>query len=454
MQLPFRYQFVLAPLVIVALLIGLVSYTLIELANIHRQNELTVKWEILTDRLQVAITNTIQLDRIVQEQMASPANQQDEQLFAYLEQARIVLDSLLDTALATDVPADLQSKMDAAQILLHEPERADPKTVHSALLALLPPLEYQHKIFTAQRRSAYIDYHRHLSIITSRLTGSLLTVLGLCIALAVGLAIWGWHAVRRRLKSLTEHAHAVCAGNLAPLPIPEVIRDELDELELCLARMTQRLFDVVAVEKVLQGAENERRRIAMDMHDGVLADLTALTRRIDNMEKSSASGGPLAELRREVDGIIKGIRRTIDDLHPQTLEILGLESALRSFLDRHCTTPGLPPYHFEFDPIIESALPLPQKINLFRIITEAVHNLLRHARCNRFEISLRIVATRLIVTVEDNGVGMPVATAATGHGCTNITERARSLGANVLWHPSRFASGTCVELTLPLSLLS
>ncbi len=448
MKLPFRYQFVLAPLVIVALLTCLVTYTLIELGNIHRQNQLTVKWEMLTDRVQSAIANATLLDRVVQEQMANPPAQQDEHLFSYLEQARILVDNLLDVAQMTDIPPDLQNKMDATKMLLREPERVDPKTVHNSLLTLLPPLEYQHKIFLAQRRSAYVDYHRSLSTIIPRLSAALLWVLGLCIVLAVGLGIWGLHTIRRRLKSLTQHAHAVCAGNLAPLPIPLIIRDELDELELCLARMTQRLFDVVAVEKVLQGAENERRRIAMDMHDGVLADLTALTRTIDNMPASSSTGGQLVELRGSVDDVIKSIRRTIDDLHPQTLEILGLESALRSFLDRHCNIPGLPTYHFEFDPLIESTLQLSQKINLFRIITEAVHNLIRHARCERCEISLRIVATQLIVTVEDNGIGMPVDVTTTGHGCINITERARTIGASVRWHPARFASGTCVELTL------
>ncbi|MBI3562014.1 MAG: hypothetical protein HY080_09910 [Gammaproteobacteria bacterium] len=454
MPLPIRYQFILAPLVIVVVLTCLVTYTLIELANIHRQNELTVKWVILADRAQAAVANATLLDRIVQEQLANQPNKSDEYLFNYLEQSRILVDSLLDMMLMAEFPADLQIKLEATRNLLRDPEHANPTAVHDSLMALLPPLEHQQKIFMAQRRSAYVDYHRHLSVIISRMYAALLSILGLCIALAVGLGIWGLHNIRQRLKLLTQHAQAVCAGNLAPLPAPVIVRDELDELELCLARMTQRLFDVVAVEKVLQGSEDERRRIAMDMHDGVLADLTALTRGIDTLQLSSMVNGRLTELRRAVDDIIKSIRHTIDDLHPQTLEILGLESALRSFLDRHCNLPDLPPYHVECDPLIETALQLPQKINLFRIITEAVHNLLRHARCNRFEISLRIVAQRLIVTVEDNGIGMPVDTTVTGHGITNITERARTLGANVRWRAARFASGACVELTLPLGLVS
>ena len=79
-----------------------------------------------------------------------------------------------------------------------------------------------------------------------------------------------------------------------------------------------------------------------------------------------------------------------------------------------------------------------------------MHNVIRHAQCSRFEVSLRVVAQRLLCTVEDNGVGMPLERAGPGHGCLNITERARAIGAQASWSPSRFSSGTRFELSLPL----
>ena len=212
--------------------------------------------------------------------------------------------------------------------------------------------------------------------------------------------------------------------------------------------MTQRLIRTVAVEKVLQGAEDERRRIAMDMHAGVLADLTALSRTLDQADGAQANAPPISELRANVAALAESIRCVIEDLHPQSLEILGLEAALRSFLARHGSS--LPDYHFEFDHEAENTLRPEQKIQLFRIATEAIHNVIRHAQCSRFEVSIRVVAQHLLCTVEDNGIGMPASQTGQGHGCLNIAERARAIGAQTSWGASRFSSGTRFELSLPL----
>ena len=81
MKLPFRFQFALAPLVIVVLLTCLVSYTLVELTNIHKENEVTVRREVLTARIQTAIANTSLLDQLVQELMVSPLEQHGRIVF-------------------------------------------------------------------------------------------------------------------------------------------------------------------------------------------------------------------------------------------------------------------------------------------------------------------------------------------------------------------------------------
>ena len=451
MKLPFRYQFILAPFVIVVLLACLVAYTLFELANINHENEVTRQWELVTDRIQTSITGAIRLNKVIDELSSAKDIEQDEQFFSYLEQTRIVSDSLLDPTLLGQVSAGLRQQIKDSEQLLREPERVKPEVVSLSLNNLLPALEYQYKIFAAQRRTTFIDNHRQLVTISSRMTTALLTGLIFCIVLAAGLALWGLSVNRRRLNNLSQRAHAVCSGDNAPLAAPESALDELDDLEICLANMTTRLLNVVSVENVLHGVEHERRRIAMDMHDGVLADLTAINRRLDSLNINVMNTDEIKTLRADVDDIISHLRCTIDDLHPQVLETLGLESALHSFLNRHSTATGFPQVHFEYDEKIENALLMEQKINLFRIVTEAINNVIKHAHCDRFEVGLRLVAQQLIVTVEDNGVGMPEKYNASGHGCANISERARLIGATVQWRASRFASGTCFELTLPLN---
>lgn len=450
MKLPFRYQFILAPSIIVFMLAALVAYTLVELANINAANEVTRQSAIVLDRNLTALSGITRLNQIIHAINSQHDLQQDDNYFSYLEQARILSDVLTDPYLLGQLSPELQQQVNQSEHLLRKPEHVDTAVLSHSLSALSPLLEHQQKIFSAQRRASYIDFHRKLLIIISRLSTVLLTVLLLCIAVATGLGLWGLHVIRRRLTQLSDNARAAHGGAPAPITHPNFARDELDELDIYLASMTTRLLHVVSVENVLRGVENERRRIAMDMHDGVLADLTAINRKLDSLSNDSSERDEIHTVRTEVDDIIRNLRRTIDDLHPQVLEILGLESALRSLLERYSAVTDFPHYHIEFDPIIETVIPLHYKLNLFRILTEAINNVVKHARCERFEVSLRLLAQQLLVSVEDNGIGMQLTENLTSHGCANITERAQLIGATVQWRTARFATGTCFELTLSL----
>ena len=457
MRLPFRSQFLLAPAVIILLLTGLIAYLLFELPNIRRENEMTKQWEMVTDRVQVLIAVATHLDHLAQTMSTDSTVKRDEMMFEYIEQAQIYLENIQYPELLERAPEDIRSVIVASEARLREPERVDPTLAHATLALVIPGLTSLYNEFLSQRRMAYIDYHKHLIVIIPRLIGASLTVLVLCIVLGVGLAFWGLRVTRSRLHTLTQHALTARVSNLALAPSHHRVKDEIDQLDQCLTTMTQRLVEVVAVENVLQGVEDERRRIAMDMHDGVLADLTALSRTLDTAGIATAKTPSIADLRANIAELAESIRRIIDDLHPQALDILGLEAALRSYLKQHGSGSGGPAHHFEFDSGVEAALAPSQKINLFRIATEAIHNVIRHAQCSRYEVSIRLVAQRLLFSVEDNGIGMPVIdpkhTAQAGHGCLNITERARAMGAQTVWAASRFSTGTRFELSLPLPLL-
>lgn len=454
MRLPFHYQFLLAPAVIILLLTGLVAYLLFELPNISRENEMTKQWELVTDRVQVLITVATHLDRLAQDISTAAPSKRDTLMFDYIEQTQIYLDNIQYPALLVRAPENIRSLIIASGVQLREPERVDPNIAHVTLTTVIPGLTSLYNEFLSQRRMAYIAYHNNLIVIIPRLIGASLTVLVLCIVLGVGLVLRGLYVTRRRLHALTQRALTVRVGELVQMPSSIPANDELDQLDQCLTNMTQRLIEVVAVEKVLQGVEDERRRIAMDMHDGVLADLTALSRTLDRASSTEEQATAMADLCGNITGVAESIRRIIDDLHPQALDILGLEAALRSYLDRHGSSSAGPTHHFEFDPAIEQALTPALKINLFRIATEAIHNVIRHAQCSRYEVSMRIVAQRLQLSVEDNGIGMPTLesthTTQTRHGCLNIKERARAIGAQTAWLASRFSTGTRFELSLPI----
>ncbi len=457
MKLPFRYQFVLAPLIITLLLACLVTYTLIEFSNIKQGNKETRRWEVLTNLVHTSINSAIQLNTIAQELQTKNKTEEDDDFFNYLEHANILSNSLNNKFLLEHVPSNLKVKIKSSEILLREPEKHKYKIIINSISKLLPALEHQYKISLAKRRTAILEYHHKLKSTNSRMTTTLLSALIACIILAIGLTIWGLKVTRSRLKQLSERAHAASIHQLTSDQNPKRPNkskysnslDELDDLEKSLTSMTSQLLKVVSVENVFRGAEKERRRIAMDMHDGILADLTAINRSVESYRDDSSLES-INTIDKDVLNVINNLRNIIDDLHPQVLEILGLESALSSHLTRHFNHSTCPKYHLDFDANIEKHISIEIKLSLYRIITEAITNALKHAQCSQVEISLRLNSNLLIASVEDNGIGMPENTIFKGYGISNMSERALLIDASVKWHQSRFANGTCFKLALKL----
>jgi signal transduction histidine kinase len=148
------------------------------------------------------------------------------------------------------------------------------------------------------------------------------------------------------------------------------------------------------------------------------------------------------------------LREVMDNLHPQTLDILGLGAALQSHLERHLANDDLPEYHFYVSPEAEKAdLAKLVRLTLYRITLEAVHNVIKHARATRYEVNLDLRRGEMALSVEDNGIGFDprIASSGEGRGLNNMRERAHAIGARVSWCHSRFTTGTRFELVLPLN---
>jgi signal transduction histidine kinase len=278
-------------------------------------------------------------------------------------------------------------------------------------------------------------------------------VLGAAIVLGIFLALTFSRRILRRIQSLSESARRIAAGELVS-PVPPVdIHDELDELTFSISRMSDKLIRVVSAEKLLEGAEDERRRLAMDIHDQTLADLASVKRGIEQLKEQQECASEAGLLEEEMTRAISNLREVMDNLHPQTLDILGLGAALESHLERHYSGGGLPLYHYtQTDKVDQVTLSRSVSLALYRITTEAVHNVVRHSAASRYEVLLDIVDHHFILSVEDNGKGFDFKQVADSdhRGLRNISERASAIGARACWKTSRFSSGTRFELTLPL----
>ncbi len=454
-SLPLKSQIVLAPAVTIFLIMGLIGYTLAKLNDIKRQNETVRDWVLVCTHASGAISASQRMEAIAAKMETEKTNKNDELHFNYLEQSQDLADHLSSQELTSRLSPATRQWLKQKEAAVKYSDKLNPEQVRNTLKVLVPRLEELNRSFWVQKRSAYTDYYDNVNHITSQLVSVSLLVLAVSVFTAFALSVWTIRRTRGRLGALARDAKKICAGNLVSPPAPKEMRDEVDELAMCMSTMTQRLLNVVATEKVLEGAEEERKRIAMDIHDQTLSDLTHLSRRLHALTAATdmnpqERARQIAALDVELEDIANNIRRIIDDLHPQTLDLLGLEKALRAYMDKRLSGPDLPDFFLHMEPDVDRDLSDFQRLSLYRIALAALHNIIRHAQATRYEVDCRHSDGVLTLIIEDNGVGLDYEEAlrAGGHGLPNIEERAKAIGASVHWSRSRFSSGTRLELKL------
>lgn len=307
-----------------------------------------------------------------------------------------------------------------------------------------------------QKREQMSDLQREdIEALVTETTFVTIVVLGFAILVGIFLSLAFARHILRRIQVLSDSATRITAGDFSPPPAPDIVRDELDGLAVSINLMMDQLIRVVSAEKLLEGAEEERRRIAMDLHDQTLADLSSVRRGVEQLQKEAACSEAVVKIEADLQRAMTNLRVVMDNLHPQTLDILGLPAAIESLLEKSCEASGFSAYHFLTNAdVADLKLPRLTQVTLYRIVVEAVNNVLRHAHASQLEVSMAMRGGNLIVAVEDNGCGFDHAprlpTKAGGRGLHNIQERVRAIGAQAYWRNSRFSSGTRFELTMPV----
>lgn len=181
------------------------------------------------------------------------------------------------------------------------------------------------------------------------------------------------------------------------------------------------------------GADEERVRIARDMHDRVGQSLASLAFRLDRMHKR-ARGHPLEPeldgLRVEVRDVLGDVRATLSDLRTDVSDHHGLVETLESFLERVGSRAHL---SVSFTHDEQRRLPLLQERELWRIAQEAVANVEHHARARSLSVSWRCDGRRATLEVVDDGEGFSVGRdgRTDSFGITGMRERAEAIGATL-----------------------
>jgi two-component system sensor histidine kinase UhpB len=273
----------------------------------------------------------------------------------------------------------------------------------------------------------------------------------------------GMRSIVQPLQQLTRQAEQASTGNVAALKQPVAGIDEITQLQTTLQTMTQQIEDDKArlreyANAVTSAQEQERTRLARELHDDTIQDLIVLSQRIQ-MVRMTAQPDDAALLAR-LDDMHAGVLKMIDDvrrfsraLRPIYLEEAGLASGLERLtvesselakkqqlackvtFEMHGDIPRLPP---------------DVEMTLFRIAQEGITNALKHARATHIQVSLLQLSEIIELAVRDDGIGFDSTLIKPGFGITGIRERA-ALTHATLSLISAPGQGTSLIVRLPCS---
>jgi signal transduction histidine kinase len=202
-------------------------------------------------------------------------------------------------------------------------------------------------------------------------------------------------------------------------------------------------------ESLVLAREEERRRLRRDLHDGIGPALAGLTLKAETAralltKDSEAAAQQLANLSEEIRATVVDVRRVVEGLRPPALDELGLIGACRQAVDR--LTRGSDVHADVQSSADVTALPAAVEVAAFRIVLEAVTNVVKHSRARRCDVSLTRQDSALLVSIVDDGSGLVDGSGA-GHGLSTMRERAEELGGTISVMPDD--PGLRVEATLP-----
>lgn len=257
-------------------------------------------------------------------------------------------------------------------------------------------------------------------------------------------ALWfGARQIVRPLQQLEIKAGALAAGDFEAIQepvagIPEIVRlqHELAQMSRKVQAAQEGLRDYIGAITAAQ--EEERTRLARDLHDDTIQAIIALKQRVQLAQRSASDAGSrsaLGELEMLAEQTIENLRRLTRALRPIYLEDLGLVAALQMLCREASQDRGL---QIDFRQSgRERRLPRDEELALYRIVQEALNNVVRHSKATRAELNIDFGDGRVRLAVKDNGVGFvvpasPTDFAPSGHfGLLGMRERSELIGARL-----------------------
>jgi signal transduction histidine kinase len=214
---------------------------------------------------------------------------------------------------------------------------------------------------------------------------------------------------------------------------------ERNKAEEAISAMTRKLVDA---------QEQERARIARELHDDISQRLATLAIELEQLRQNPFEvEGRLQELRKQTSEISKDLQGLSHDLHSSQLEYLGALAGMKSWCREFGERRGM---QIDFRHDVRNAPPQEIGLCLFRVVQEALHNVAKHSGVKRIEVQLQEEADKIHLIVRDSGNGFDVEAAQKGRGLglTSMRERARLVNGTIAIE-SKPMGGTTIHVRVP-----
>ncbi len=204
---------------------------------------------------------------------------------------------------------------------------------------------------------------------------------------------------------------------------------------------------------VFSATEEERKRIAKDLHDGVGQQLSGLRLSFESLSLDVKTTQPdkaqmIEKLSSILDDACKEVRNISHQMMPKSLSESGLVPSIDDMLGKALSLTSIQ-YRFEHFKVDGERYPEKVELGLYRVCQELLNNIIKHSAASEVVVQLFKSKKNLVLIVEDNGKGFATGTKKDGIGLTNITSRMHTVDGEVTWEPGP-QQGTVATVRVPV----
>lgn len=225
-----------------------------------------------------------------------------------------------------------------------------------------------------------------------------------------------------------------------------VLRDQTLKKKEDEARFTK-----LMLKKLIDTRENEQKRLAQELHDNVGQSLFSVSIALDNIVHridDCKLHDYVMEVRKELGRVMEDVKLYSHQLRPRSLDQLGLVPTIEALIES--TQTKMPHTIFRFNSSLDQRLEPIVEINLYRVIQEALHNIMKYSSARNVNIELHYHDGEIYMNINDDGVGLENIENNTGLGLTHIEERISQLNGTASIYSEK-GKGVKISITIPES---